>query len=79
MEIEIVSPDKRLFKGKANLVQVPGKNGSFEVLKNHAPIVSALSKGSVKVGISGNDFEYFDIKGGVIEVNNNKIIVLVET
>lgn len=79
MKLEIVSPAKKLFSGDVQLVQVPGKSGSFEVLNNHAPIISSLEKGSVKVETTSNDIQYFDIKGGVIEVNKNKIIVLVET
>lgn len=79
MVLDIVSPGKLLFSGEVKLVQVPGKNGSFEVLNNHAPIISVLDTGAIKIETTSNDKKYFDISGGVIEVNKNKIIVLVET
>ncbi len=78
MQIEIITPEKNLFKGEIKLVQVPGSKGSFEVLKNHAPIISTLDEGKIKV-ISPDDQEnYFEIKGGVIEVKENYIIILAE-
>jgi F-type H+-transporting ATPase subunit epsilon len=78
MQLEIVTPDKKVYTGKVKLVQVPGTNGSFEVLKNHAPIISTLEKGKVKV-VEANDNEiFFEMDKGVIEVNKNKIIVLAE-
>jgi F-type H+-transporting ATPase subunit epsilon len=78
MNLEIVSPEKKLYKGSVRLVQVPGKKGSFEVLENHAPIISTLEAGSVKIETNNNDVQYFEITGGVIEVKKNNIIVLVE-
>lgn len=79
MNLEIISPDKKLYKGNVKLVKVPGSNGSFEVMNNHAPIISTLDQGEVKIITSNDDTQYFDVTGGVIEVNKNKIIVLVET
>lgn len=78
MKIEIITPDQKLFEGEVSLVQLPGIDGLFELLKNHAPLVSALKKGKVKVVDLDNKTQYFDINGGVIEVNNNKVIVLAE-
>jgi F-type H+-transporting ATPase subunit epsilon len=60
------------------LVQVPGSDGSFEILKNHAPIISTLGKGKVKVVEEDDKILYFEIDKGVIEVNKNKIILLAE-
>lgn len=79
MYLEIITPEKRLFSGEAELVQLPGTGGSFEVLLNHAPIVSTLIEGKIKVKESGGSFVYFDIKGGVVEALNNNIIVLVDS
>jgi len=77
MELEILSPDKKIYTGEIKLVKLPGTNGSFEVLKNHAPIISTLEKGQIKVIDTNNDIQLFDISDGVVEVLNNKIIVLV--
>lgn len=77
MKIEIITPEKRLFEGEADLVQLPGIDGLFEILKNHAPMIAALGKGKVKIGIN-NEYKYLEINGGIAEVLNNKILVLAE-
>ena len=79
MQLEIITPEKKIYTGEVKLVQVPGSNGSFEILKNHAPIISTLEKGEIKIIDLQDRIVYFDISGGVIEVNQNKIIVLAET
>lgn len=79
MQLEIITPDKQLFSGEIELIQVPGSKGSFAVLKNHAPIISTLEKGKIKIITSDKNESFFEIKGGLIEVKNNKIIVLAET
>lgn len=61
------------------MIQVPGEKGSFEILKNHAPIISTLEKGIIKVINMKDEQDFFDINGGVIEVNKNKIIILAES
>ncbi len=79
MYLEIITPEKKLFAGEIKLLKVPGSKGSFEILKNHAPIISTLEKGSVKI-ISPEGVEtFFNIGGGVIEAKENKIILLAET
>ena len=79
MKLEIITPEKRLFEGKVKLVQVPGAKGSFEVLKNHAPIISTLTKGTIKV-IGENDAqEFIEINSGIIEVKANTITILAVT
>ncbi len=78
MNIEIITPDKTLFEGEVNLVQLPGIDGSFEILKNHAPLISVLGKGKIKVKIDDNQTEFFEVNGGVIEVLKNKILILAE-
>ena len=79
LELQIITPDNKVFDGKVKLVQVPGSKGSFQILNNHAPIISTLEKGDVKI-IDGNDkTSFISIGGGVIEVKNNKIIILAES
>jgi len=78
MTLEIITPDKEIFKGETSLVQLPGIDGLFEILNNHAPLVAALSKGKVKIHDENNEAKFFDITGGVVEVVNNKILVLAE-
>jgi F-type H+-transporting ATPase subunit epsilon len=79
MQLEIITPEKKIYSGDAKLVQVPGSKGSFEILNNHAPIISTLEKGAIKIIDLQDRIVYFDINGGVIEVNQNKIIILAET
>jgi len=78
MELEIITPDATLFEGKVSLVQVPGSMGSFSILQYHAPIISTLEKGKIRVEDSGGSVQYFDIEGGVVEVQRNKAIILAE-
>ena len=78
MEIEIITPEKELFKGEVSSAKLPGTDGGFEILKNHAPIVSTLSKGEIQVTLNNKDSKKFEINGGVIEMQNNKIIVLAD-
>ncbi|HNW67453.1 MAG TPA: ATP synthase F1 subunit epsilon [Bacteroidales bacterium] len=78
MNIEIITPDKELFKGEATLIQLPGIDGLFEILENHAPLISALQKGKVKLKDTHEQEQFFDIRGGVVEVLHNKVLVLAE-
>ena len=77
MNLEILTPEQTIYKGEASLVQLPGIDGLFEILNNHAPLISVLSKGKVKIK-ANDDLKYFDINGGVVEVKNNKTLVLAE-
>ena len=96
MLVEIITPEANVFAGEALSVQLPGLDGSFQILNGHAPIISALQNGKVKVELA-NSFEreestsemiqedksndkliFIDIKGGVVEMQNNKLIVLAE-
>lgn len=79
MKLKIITPDKEVFAGEVDLVQVPGSKGSFQVLKNHAPIISTLESGDVKVIDSEGKTSNLRIGGGVIEVKNNEIIILAES
>ena len=76
--MEIITPDRKLFTGEVKLIQVPGTKGSFEILKNHAPIISTLKQGTIKIIDQQDQEEFYDILGGVIEVKKNKVIILSE-
>jgi F-type H+-transporting ATPase subunit epsilon len=78
MLLEILTPEKKLFSGDVQGVQLPGIDGLFEVLDKHAPLVSALGVGKVKVLHKGTASEAYEIQGGFVEVINNKATVLVE-
>lgn len=77
MELTIVSPEKILFKGEAQAITVPGTMGKFEVLDNHASIVSSLKEDKLTYKVSGKETT-LNISGGFIEVSNNKVSVCVE-
>jgi len=77
MNLEIITPDKTIFKGEVDLVQLPGIDGSFEILNNHAPLISALREGIIKI-LKGKTEDFFEVKAGVIEVLDNKVLVLAE-
>jgi len=79
MNIEIVTPDKNIYSSEIKLVKLPGTDGSFEILKNHAALISTLEKGQIKVIDTNNDIKFFNIKDGVVEVLNNKITVLLSS
>lgn len=97
MQLEIITPEVKIFEGEADAVQFPGLDGSFQVLNNHAAIISALTEGDVKVNLvqplneedekiddhikidpSNKKIIRVGIKGGVVEMLNNKVIVLAE-
>ncbi len=79
MKIEIITPDKKIFEGEIKSVRVPGKKGSFQVLKDHAPIISTLENGLVRMVDQENREIIYEISGGVIEVKSNKIILLADS
>ncbi len=79
MFLEIVTPDKKVYSGDVEAVKLPGAEGSFGILKNHAPIIATLKKGTIKITDAQKGIENFEINGGVVEVLNNKIIVLAES
>ena len=79
MKIEIITPDKKVFNGEIKSVRVPGKKGSFQVLKDHAPIISTLDNGLVRMVDQQDKEIIYEITGGVIEVKSNKIILLADS
>ena len=79
MKLNIITPDNVLFTGdNVSLVQLPGFDGSFEVMDHHAPLISVLRKGKIKVEIKGDNPLFFDVSGGVIEVLENHVLILAE-
>jgi len=77
MEIEILTADKSIFSGEASLASFPGKDGSFGVMNNHAPMIAALKKGNIIVTTTAGE-QSFEVQGGVVEVLKNKVMVLAE-
>ena len=96
MYLEVVTPEKKIFQGEVSAVQFPGMDGKFQVLRNHAPIISTLVEGNIKANLADGTQTYdastgdivldtsddktihIEIKGGVMEMMNNNIIVLAD-
>lgn len=78
MQLEIITPDDKVFSGEVSSANFPGTNGPFEVLTDHAPIISTLTKGPVTIKTKTGE-QVFKIDGGLVEVLSNKIIVLAES
>lgn len=78
MILEILTPEKKLYSGEVYGVQLPGITGLFEILDKHAPMVSALGKGNLKILKDKKEVESYSIQSGFVEVINNKATVLVE-
>ena len=78
MLLEIITPETKIYEGEVKSVLLPGSNGKFEILNNHAPIISTLNSGQIRIINKNDQREFFDINGGVIEMQNNKIIVLAD-
>jgi F-type H+-transporting ATPase subunit epsilon len=76
VKVEILTPEKKLYAGEAKLVKVPGTKGSFEILKKHAPLISTLEKGQIKILNQQNEPVFFDISSGVIEVHKDIVTIL---
>ncbi|MBK7587817.1 MAG: ATP synthase F1 subunit epsilon [Bacteroidetes bacterium] len=78
MHLDILTPERKIFNGDIMGVILPGVQGYFELLDNHAPIVAALGKGQLKILKDKTTQEVYNIEGGFVEMNNNKTIVLIE-
>ncbi len=76
MQVEILTPDSALFAGEAELVTLPGVNGSFQIMNNHAAMIANLKSGNVEIK-SKDGQQTFEVNGGLVEVVANKVIVLV--
>jgi len=77
MHLEIITPDKTIFDGEVESATFPGSKGAFQVLKDHAALISSLDKGKVKYKTSGGEQELV-VNGGIVEILNNNIILLAE-
>ncbi|MDD3876463.1 MAG: ATP synthase F1 subunit epsilon [Bacteroidales bacterium] len=78
MHLEIISPENQIFSDSVKLVQVPGTQSPFTILKNHTAIISTIQKGQVRVVDETDKTFLFDVKGGIVEVLNNNIIILAD-
>ncbi|HRY33880.1 MAG TPA: ATP synthase F1 subunit epsilon [Bacteroidales bacterium] len=78
MHLDIITPDSSIFTGEVSLVQLPGKDGSFEILNQHAPLIAVLKHGEIRILDPQKHEKIFTVKGGVVEVSNNRILVLAE-
>lgn len=80
MIVDILTPEKKIFSGEASGVKLPGLLGDFEVLENHAPIIAALGAGKLRLSFKANNTpaQTYFIKGGFVEVLQNKVVVLAE-
>ena len=77
MNLTVLTPEQEFFNGEIKAVIVPGTKGEFEVLDNHAPIISSLAEGSVKIIETSGETKSFTITAGFIEVIDNKVALLV--
>lgn len=78
MQVEIIAPDKDIYNGEAKALLVPGTDGLLGILDNHAPLISSLKEGKIKLTDEQGKENFFEVKGGTVEVLNNKVIVLAE-
>ena len=78
MKVKITKPDSTLFDGEATLVQLPGTGGLFEIMNNHAPIISSLQRGILRMVLPDGTEQTFDIRGGVVKGQQNDILILVQ-
>ncbi len=79
LQLEIITPNKISYKGDVQAVTVPGTLGSFQILYNHAPIISTFEIGVIKVEVSNNEKIFFATSGGTVEVLNNNIRILADS
>jgi F-type H+-transporting ATPase subunit epsilon len=78
LHADIVTPDRKVFSGEIQSIQLPGSEGSFEILFNHAPIVATLETGKIRIKTADGKIELIKGVGGVVEVSKNQVSVLLE-
>lgn len=78
MIIEIITPEKIIFSGETSMVRVPGSLGSFQILNNHAPIISNIEKGTITVRKPEGEELNFEVSSGIVECKKNKIVILID-
>jgi len=79
VDLEIITPQKVAYKGEVLAVTVPGTLGSFQILHNHAPLISTMEIGIIKIKLSEDKTEYYATSGGTVEVLNNKRLILADS
>jgi len=79
LSVEIITPSKNAFKGDVKSITLPGTLGNFQVLFNHAPLLSSLEIGRIKIEDSDNKVIEFTTGGGTVEIKNNKVLVLADS
>ena len=79
LDLEIISPEKKVYSGKVKSVTIPGTKGNFQVLFNHAPLISTIEIGIIKLDLSDGSTRIFTTSGGSAEVLDNKVLILSDT
>ena len=79
LDLEIISPEKKVYSGKVKSVTIPGTKGNFQVLFNHAPLISTIEIGIIKLDLSDDSTRIFTTSGGSAEVLDNKVLILSDT
>lgn len=79
INLEIITPSKKAFADEVKSITVPGSKGSFQVLYNHAPLMSTFEVGEIKISLPDEKVIHFATGGGTIEVNNNKVLILADS
>lgn len=77
MTVEIITPEETLYEGEATSVQLPGSDGSLGILDRHAPLITTLKKGTLKLKNASGEHS-FEVNGGTVEVNKNRVMILAE-
>ncbi|MDD2313488.1 MAG: ATP synthase F1 subunit epsilon [Proteiniphilum sp.] len=77
MQLEILTPEKTFYRGEVDSITLPGETGSFQILNNHAPLISSLKKGMLAFSVGKKESE-MEITDGFVEVNHNKVTVLID-
>lgn len=78
MKLNIITPEDTLYEGEVKSVQLQGTDGKFQLLNNHAPIISALAKGKIKITDNNDRTIEYEINGGLVEMSKNKIQILAQ-
>ncbi|MCZ7603848.1 MAG: F0F1 ATP synthase subunit epsilon [Melioribacteraceae bacterium] len=79
LNLEVITPSKKAYSGKIQSITLPGTLGSFQVLFNHAPILSSLEIGEIKIVDSSSNVSHYAVGGGTVEVLDNNVLVLAES
>ncbi len=79
MYLEVITPDKKVFEGEVESATFPGTDGFFQILNSHAPLISTLGEGPITYVVKKEGKDSVTVKGGVVEVLNNKVVALVES